>query len=97
MAAERTPAEAFASRAARVVSFIAAVVLSGALFIYPRALGAEPDGAVYRALVMTMIGVCMAFAHGVGFKPANRWLRWCFSPVCAWPLMAVGGALLYLR
>ena len=85
------------SRLARFVSFAAAVGLAGFLFVYPRALGAEPGGAVYGPLVLMMIGICAAFAHGVGFAPENRFARWCFGPVLAWPLMACGAVLLFLR
>lgn len=97
MAAAGTRAEAAAARAARVLSFLAAAALSALLFVYPRVLGAEPDGATYGALVMTMAGVCAAFAHGVGFSWESRVLRWCLGPVCAWPLMAVGGFLLFAQ
>ena len=81
---------------ARFVSLAAAAGLAGFLFVYPRVLGSEPGGAVYGPLVMMMIGISAAFAHGVGFVPKNRHFRWCFGPILAWPLMACGAALLFL-
>ena len=44
---------------------------------------------------ITMVGVSGGFVHGVGFEPYNRFWRLLFGPLCAWPLMLLGYAILW--
>ena len=99
------PASAAASRAEaavdrawpRVVSLIAASAVSAVLMLYPYALGTAMTPMLHTALPLMMIGVSGAFVHGFGFRPQARALAELFSPIAAWPLMAVGLALLWVR
>ena len=43
-----------------------------------------------------MIGMSLAWVHGVGFVPENPWLRRLFSPLAAWPLLVIGAALVFV-
>jgi predicted membrane protein len=78
------------------VSLAAGLAISALLMLYPYALGTKMTPMLHSALPLLLLGVSGALVHGVGFRPENRWLRMLFSPIAAWPLIAVGVALLAL-
>ena len=82
---------------ARTVSLGAALIISAVLMLYPYALGTRMTPMLHTALPLMMLGVAGAFVHGMGFRPNARALAVLFSPVAAWPLMALGVALLWVR
>jgi predicted membrane protein len=82
---------------ARTVSLGAALIISAVLMLYPYALGTKMTPMLHTALPLMMIGVAGAFVHGFGFHPSARAFAVLFSPVVAWPLMALGVALLWVR
>ena len=45
-------------------------------------------------LVCLLLGMSAAYVHGFGFVPENRYLKFFFSPVAAWPLMLLGAAMI---
>jgi predicted membrane protein len=81
----------------RTISLGAALAISAVLMLFPYALGTKMTPMLHTALPLMMIGVAGAFVHGMGFHPNNRALAVLFSPVAAWPLMAIGLALLWIR
>jgi cyd operon protein YbgE len=81
---------------ARAVSLAAGLAISALLMLYPYALGTKMTPMLHSGLPLLLLGVSGALVHGVGFRPENRWLRMLFSPIAAWPLIAVGVALLAL-
>lgn len=81
---------------ARAVSLAAGLAISALLMLYPYALGTKMTPMLHSALPLLLIGVSGALVHGVGFRPENKWLRVLFSPAAAWPLIAIGAALLVL-
>ncbi len=78
----------------RIVSLTAAFAVSAVLMLYPYALGTTMTPMLHTALPLLMLGVAGAFVHGTGFRPDAKALRILFSPIAAWPLMAVGAGLL---
>lgn len=78
----------------RGISLLAALAISAVLMLYPYALGTEMTAMTHIALPFLLFGVSGAFVHGLGFKPDSRALRAVFSPLAAWPLIAVGIGLL---
>jgi len=82
---------------ARTVSLGAALIISAVLMLYPYALGTKMTPMLHTALPVMMLGVAGAFVHGFGFHPQAKALATLFSPVAAWPLMALGVALLWVR
>lgn len=81
---------------ARAVSLTAGLAVSAVLMLYPYALGTKMTPMLHTALPVLLIGVSAALVHGVGFRPENRALNVLFSPIAAWPLIAVGIVLLVL-
>lgn len=79
---------------ARGVSLVAALAVSAVLMLYPYALGTTMTAATHTALPLLLVGVSAAFVHGFGFRPDNRAWRFVCGPLVAWPLMAVGIAIL---
>ena len=49
------------------------------------------------ALVLMLLAMSLCWVHGFGLTITNRWLRWVFSPLVAWPLMALGAWGVFLR
>ncbi len=74
------------SPASRLMSLLLALVVSGLIFTYPKALGHANHGL----LMLVMLGVSAGFVHGVGFVPRHLLWRLVFSPWTAWTAMGVG-------
>ncbi|MFY9289851.1 MAG: cyd operon YbgE family protein [Methylorubrum rhodinum] len=81
----------------RAASLATALVLSAALLLYPRILGARLGPVEHAVLPLLLLGVSGAFVSGLGYRPDNRVARAVLSPAAAWSLMTVGVALLALR
>ena len=89
--------EATGAQALRMVSFAAASAASLLLMLFPFLLRHMREAVLHAALPVLSLGIAGAFIHGVGYLPANRWLRIMFGPACAWTLMIGGAAMLFIR
>ncbi len=79
---------------ARVLSLLLASPLALLLLIHPAAM-LDPQGHYsHNLLMLVMVGVAGGFVHGVGFDPYQRFWRYLFSPLLAWPLLLMGYGLL---
>lgn len=78
----------------RALSLLLASPLALLLLIHPAAMLDEQGRYSHSLLMLVMVGVAGGFVHGVGFDPYNRLWRLLFGPSCAWPLLALGYALL---
>ena len=74
----------------RVLSFLAAAAVMCITVFYPRLIAETSTSVPHGFFVLMMIGMSFCWVHGFGFIPQNRALRVCFSPVVAWPLIALG-------
>jgi len=73
----------------RTLSLLAALGLTAFILIYPKALVVA--GQVNHGLLgLLMTGVAAGFVHGSGFVPRMLLWRLLFSPLVAWPLLALG-------
>ena len=70
----------------RTLSLLLAIVLTGMVLTYPRALADASHGM----LSLMMLGISAGFVHGVGFKPEFKLWRILFGPWIAWPMMSLG-------
>lgn len=79
---------------ARILSLLAASVLSLLIILYPQAV--MPGGVApgHSTLMLCMCGIAGGFVHGVGFVPRHALLRIALGPLVAWPLMLVGTLLM---
>jgi predicted membrane protein len=77
----------------RTASFLAALVASLALMLFPFLLRHVPEVRLHAALPIMLVGVVGVLVYGVGYTPDNRLLRVMFGPICAW-IMIMSGALL---
>ena len=79
----------------RALSLLLASPMALLLLVHPAAM-LDADGSYSHSMLMlVMIGVSGGFVHGVGFEPYNRVWRLLFGPLCAWPLMLMGYAILW--
>lgn len=78
----------------RVLSLVAASLLSLVGMIFPFVLGRVPTGLNQSLLLLMMAGVAGAFIYGAGFQPDQKWLRSVIAPAFTWPLMGLSFALL---
>ena len=79
----------------RALSLLLASPMALLLLVHPAAM-LDADGSYSHSLLMlVMVGVSGGFVHGVGFVPYNRFWRLLFGPLCAWPLMLLGYAILW--
>lgn len=82
---------------ARAVSLIAAIAVAAVVIFYPRLVAEDTASVPHGWLVLLLMGMSAAWVHGFGFIPENRILRVLFSPVVAWPVMAIGAWAVFLR
>ena len=75
---------------ARVVSLIAALAITGTVLVFPRLITLDMHSVPHGWLVLLMFGMSFGYVHGIGFVPQNKYLKTIFSPVIAWPVMALG-------
>ena len=81
----------------RILSLAASAAVVVVLTVYPRLAGATGADVSHGFLVVLLFGVSFACVYGFGFIPKNRILKVLFTPLFAWPLMAVGSWGLFLR
>ena len=81
----------------RVLSFLAAAAVMCITVFYPRLIAETSTSVPHGFFVLMIIGMSFCWVHGFGFIPQNRALRVCFSPVVAWPLIALGIWGVFLR
>jgi predicted membrane protein len=63
----------------------------------PYVLGTTMTPMLHTALPLMLTGVSGAFVHGFGFRPQEKMLAVLLGPIAAWPLMAIGAAMLWMR
>ena len=80
----------------RFISLTAAAAVVAVTVFYPRAIAVDGAHVPFGGFVLLMIGMSLAWVHGVGFVPENPWLRGLFSPLAAWPLLVIGAALVFV-
>ena len=80
----------------RLISLTAAAAVVAVTVFYPRAIAVDGAHVPFGGFVLLMIGMSLAWVHGVGFVPENPWLRHLFSPLAAWPLLVIGAALVFV-
>lgn len=82
---------------ARAASLIAAAVIVAVIVLYPRLVAEDSSSVPHGFLALLLMGMSAAWVHGFGFIPEHRVLRILFSPLVAWPLIAVGVWGVFLR
>lgn len=82
---------------ARVVSLLAAIAIMAVVVLYPRLIAEDAAGVPHGFLVLLLIGMSCAWVHGFGFIPQNPILKVAFSPLIAWPVIALGVWGVFLR
>ena len=77
----------------RSSALIVAVALTGALTFAPFLFASVMDGKAHARISVLLLGVCAAFAYGVGFEPKGPRLRagWALG---VWTLLALGAAMI---
>lgn len=80
----------------RFISLTAAAAVVAVTVFYPRAIAVDGTHVPFGGFVLLMIGMSLAWVHGVGFVPETLWLRRLFSPLAAWPLLVIGAALVFV-
>lgn len=80
----------FVATILRAISLIAAVAIVAVVVLYPRLIAEDSAGVPHGALTVLLLGMSCAWVHGFGFIPDHRLLKSIFSPIVAWPLIALG-------
>lgn len=81
----------------RILSFMIALSVAALIIFYPRAVASDMTSVPHGRLVVLLLGMSFCFIYGVGFSPCNRFLKVLFSPLVAWPLVALGAFTVFLR
>jgi predicted membrane protein len=71
----------------RAVSLFLAASVSAGLLVLPAVRGGELSQAEHGLLALALLAICGLFAGGLGYVPANRWLRAAVSPLLLWPML----------
>lgn len=87
----------FVNGLARAVSLLVAVAIVVVIVLYPRLVAEDSASVPHGFLAVLLMGMSAAWVHGFGFVPERRVLRIIFSPLVAWPLIAVGVWGVFLR
>lgn len=74
----------------RTLSLLAAAAIVAVIVLYPRLVAETSSDVPHGFLAVLMIGMSCAWVHGFGFIPQNRLLQTAFSPLVAWPAIALG-------
>ncbi len=80
----------FLQKLARAASLLAAASIVAVIVLYPRLVAEDSASVPHGFLAVLMMGMSAAWVHGFGFVPQHRVLRVIFSPLVAWPLIALG-------
>ena len=80
----------------RTISIVAAAAVTVGVVCFPRIIAVDMHNVPHGWLVCLLLGMSFTYVHGFGFIPENKTLKTLFSPLCAWPLMALGAAMILL-
>lgn len=97
MSNTRAPLPRFVRTVLRLVSLVLAAGTVAVIVFYPRLIATDTTAVPHGALVLMLLAMSLCWVHGFGLTITNRWLRWVFSPLVAWPLMALGAWGVFLR
>ena len=75
---------------ARFISIVAAIAVTVGVTLYPRAIALDMHSVPHGWLVCLLMGMSAAYVYGFGFVPQHPILKIIFSPIVAWPLIAIG-------
>ena len=81
----------------RSVSLLSATAIATIVVIYPRLIAESAGDVPHGFLALLLIGMSCAWVHGFGFVPQQKLLRVSFSPLVAWPIIAIGIWGVFLR
>jgi cyd operon protein YbgE len=84
-------------RAARALSLVLALSVTAFVVAYPRFFAQSMHEVPHGWLALLMIGMSLAYVHGVGYVPRTRLLRPVFGPLAAWPLIGLAALTLASR
>lgn len=73
-----------------------AATVSLVLTLDPYILRGASTIRIHSGLPLLMLGVSVAFAHGLGFQPASRLSRALLHPAVGWTLLGAGASLIAL-
>ncbi|MBV8474531.1 MAG: hypothetical protein JO107_07965 [Hyphomicrobiales bacterium] len=85
------------ARWSKAIALAAAGAASLALTLDPYVLNGVSSARVHAGLPLLMLGVSGAFAHGLGFRPAQPILRGLLHPAVAWILFGAGASVLAIH
>ena len=81
---------------ARAVSLTAALAITVTVLVFPRLIALDMHTVPHGWLVLLMFGMSFGYVHGIGFVPQNKYLKTLFSPIIAWPVMALGAWMVFV-
>ena len=81
---------------ARAVSLTAALAITVTVLVFPRLIALDMHTVPHGWLVLLMFGMSFGYVHGIGFVPQNKYLQTLFSPIIAWPVMALGAWMVFV-
>ena len=84
----------YVTRVGRAASLAIAAIVSLILTLDPYILRTASTFRVHTGLPLLMLGVSVAFAHGLGFQSASRLSRALLHPVTGWTLLMAGASLI---
>jgi len=97
MSVAAQPGAVLNGRLARALSLALALTVTAFVIAFPRFFAQSMHEVPHGLLAALMLGMSLAYVHGVGYVPQRRWLRPLASPLAAWPLVGVAAALLAVR
>jgi cyd operon protein YbgE len=74
----------------RLISLLLAAIVSLMILVYPPTLISADGTSQHGMLMIVLMGACIGFVHGVGFRPQHLPWRIVFSPWAGWPPMLAG-------
>lgn len=80
----------------RTISIVAAAAVTVGVVCFPRIIAVDMHNVPHGWLVCLLLGMSFAYVHGFGYIPDHKSLKILFSPLCAWPLMALGATMILL-
>ncbi|MBR4940038.1 MAG: cyd operon YbgE family protein [Burkholderiaceae bacterium] len=81
---------------ARAVSLTAALAITVTVLVFPRLIALDMHTVPHGWLILLMFGMSFGYVHGIGFVPQNKYLQTLFSPIIAWPVMALGAWMVFV-
>ena len=82
------------ARIGRAASLAIAATVSLVLTLDPYILRSASTIRIHIGLPFLMLGVSVAFAHGLGFQPGSPLSRALLHPAVGWGLLAAGASLI---